>query len=86
MTAHRYDVLISAQIVAKAIFDADPGRGGRCRFGMTGGDLRAAERTCQLLHQVAAAPAGPSGRAGSPADRAAGAPVMRAGPTGQARG
>jgi primosomal protein N' (replication factor Y) (superfamily II helicase) len=55
MTAHRYDVLIGTQIVAKGhhfplltlvgVVDAD--------LGMTGGDLRAAERTFQLLHQVA---------------------------------
>ena len=55
MTAHRYDVLIGTQIVAKGhhfplltlvgVVDAD--------LGMTGGDLRAVERTYQLLHQVA---------------------------------
>jgi primosomal protein N' (replication factor Y) (superfamily II helicase) len=55
MTAHRYDVLIGTQVVAKGhhfplltlvgVVDAD--------LGMTGGDLRAAERTFQLLHQVA---------------------------------
>jgi primosomal protein N' (replication factor Y) (superfamily II helicase) len=55
MTAHRYDVLIGTQIVAKGhhfpmltlvgVVDAD--------LGMAGGDLRAAERTYQLLHQVA---------------------------------
>ncbi len=55
VTAHRYDVLIGTQIVAKGhhfplltlvgVVDAD--------LGMTGGDLRAGERTYQLLHQVA---------------------------------
>ncbi len=55
MAAHRYDVLIGTQIVAKGhhfpmltlvgVVDAD--------LGMAGGDLRAAERTYQLLHQVA---------------------------------
>jgi primosomal protein N' (replication factor Y) len=55
MAAHRYDILIGTQIVAKGhhfpmltlvgVVDAD--------LGMTGGDLRAAERTYQLLHQVA---------------------------------
>ncbi len=55
MVAHRYDVLIGTQIVAKGhhfplltlvgVVDAD--------LGLTGGDLRAAERTYQLLHQVA---------------------------------
>jgi primosomal protein N' (replication factor Y) len=55
MAAHRYDVLIGTQIVAKghhfplltlvAVVDAD--------LGLVGGDLRAAERTYQLLHQVA---------------------------------
>jgi primosomal protein N' (replication factor Y) (superfamily II helicase) len=64
MTAHRYDVLIGTQIVAKGhhfpmltlvgVVDAD--------LGMTGGDLRAAERTYQLLHQVA----GRAGRAERP--------------------
>ena len=59
MTAGRYDVLIGTQIVAKGhhfpmltlvgVVDAD--------LGLSGGDLRAAERTYQLLHQV-------SGRAG----------------------
>jgi primosomal protein N' (replication factor Y) (superfamily II helicase) len=54
MAAHRYDVLIGTQIVAKGhhfplltlvgVVDAD--------LGMAGGDLRAAERTYQLLHQV----------------------------------
>src|SRR5262249_12539388 len=54
MTERRYDVLIGTQIVAKGhhfpmltlvgIVDAD--------LGLTGGDLRAAERTYQLLHQV----------------------------------
>ncbi len=55
MAAHRYDVMIGTQIVAKGhhfpmltlvgIVDAD--------IGLGGGDLRAAERTYQLLHQVA---------------------------------
>jgi len=55
IAAHRYDVLIGTQIVAKGhhfplltlvgVVDAD--------LGMTGGDLRAGERTYQLLHQVA---------------------------------
>jgi primosomal protein N' (replication factor Y) len=54
MTERRYDLLIGTQIVAKGhhfpmltlvgVVDAD--------LGMTGGDLRAAERTYQLLHQV----------------------------------
>jgi primosomal protein N' (replication factor Y) (superfamily II helicase) len=54
MTAGRYDVLIGTQIVAKGhhfpmltlvgVVDAD--------LGLAGGDLRAAERTYQLLHQV----------------------------------
>ncbi|MBV9554062.1 MAG: primosomal protein N' [Alphaproteobacteria bacterium] len=54
MAAHRYDVLIGTQIVAKGhhfplltlvgVVDAD--------LGLGGGDLRAAERTYQLLHQV----------------------------------
>ena len=54
MTEQRYDVLIGTQIVAKGhhfpmltlvgVVDAD--------LGLTGGDLRAAERTYQLLHQV----------------------------------
>jgi primosomal protein N' (replication factor Y) len=61
---HRYDVLIGTQIVAKGhhfpmltlvgVVDAD--------LGLTGGDLRAAERTYQLLHQVA----GRAGRAERP--------------------
>jgi primosomal protein N' (replication factor Y) len=55
MAAHRYDVLIGTQIVAKGhhfpmltlvgVVDAD--------LGLGGGDLRAVERTFQLLHQVA---------------------------------
>src|SRR4029077_10839803 len=55
MVAHRYDMLIGTQIVAKGhhfpmltlvgVVDAD--------LGLNGGDLRAAERTFQLLHQVA---------------------------------
>ena len=54
MTEGRYDVLIGTQIVAKGhhfpmltlvgVVDAD--------LGLSGGDLRAAERTYQLLHQV----------------------------------
>jgi primosomal protein N' (replication factor Y) len=54
MTKGRYDVLIGTQIVAKGhhfpmltlvgVVDAD--------LGLAGGDLRAAERTYQLLHQV----------------------------------
>ncbi len=64
IAAHRYDVLIGTQIVAKGhhfpaltlvgVVDAD--------LGMTGGDLRAGERTYQLLHQVA----GRAGRADRP--------------------
>jgi primosomal protein N' (replication factor Y) len=52
---HRIDILIGTQIVAKGhhfpmltlvgVVDAD--------LGLAGGDLRAAERTYQLLHQVA---------------------------------
>jgi primosomal protein N' (replication factor Y) (superfamily II helicase) len=54
MSDRRYDVLIGTQIVTKGhhfpmltlvgVVDAD--------LGLTGGDLRAAERTYQLLHQV----------------------------------
>ncbi len=54
MAERRYDVLIGTQIVAKGhhfpmltlvgVVDAD--------LGLSGGDLRAAERTFQLLHQV----------------------------------
>jgi primosomal protein N' (replication factor Y) (superfamily II helicase) len=54
MTERRLDLLIGTQIVAKGhhfpmltlvgVVDAD--------LGLTGGDLRAAERTFQLLHQV----------------------------------
>jgi primosomal protein N' (replication factor Y) (superfamily II helicase) len=54
MSARRYDLLIGTQIVAKGhhfpmltlvgAVDAD--------LGLVGGDLRAAERTYQLLHQV----------------------------------
>jgi len=64
MTEHRYDVLIGTQIVAKGhhfpmltlvgVIDAD--------LGLVGGDLRAGERTYQLLHQVA----GRAGRAERP--------------------
>ncbi len=55
MRRHEIDILIGTQIVAKGhhfpmltlvgVIDAD--------LGLTGGDLRAAERTYQLLHQVA---------------------------------
>src|SRR5579885_267604 len=61
---HRIDVLIGTQVVAKGhhfpmltlvgVVDAD--------LGLSGGDLRAAERTFQLLHQVA----GRAGRADRP--------------------
>ncbi len=61
---HRVDILIGTQIVAKGhhfpmltlvgVVDAD--------LGLGGGDLRAAERTYQLLHQVA----GRAGRAERP--------------------
>ena len=54
MAEQRYDVLIGTQLVAKGhhfpmltlvgVVDAD--------LGLAGGDLRAAERTYQLLHQV----------------------------------
>ncbi|HZT87884.1 MAG TPA: primosomal protein N' [Stellaceae bacterium] len=64
MVECRYDVLIGTQIVAKGhhfpmltlvgVVDAD--------LGLTGGDLRAAERTYQLLHQVG----GRAGRAQHP--------------------
>jgi primosomal protein N' (replication factor Y) len=62
--AHQVDILIGTQIVAKGhhfpmltlvgVVDAD--------LGLGGGDLRAAERTYQLLHQVA----GRAGRAERP--------------------
>ena len=52
---HKYDIVIGTQIIAKGhhfpklatvgIVDAD--------IGLHGGDLRAAERSFQLLHQVA---------------------------------
>ncbi len=52
---HEYDIIIGTQIIAKGhhfpkltcvgVIDAD--------LGLQGGDLRAAERTFQLLHQVA---------------------------------
>ena len=52
---HQYDIIIGTQIIAKGhhfpkltlvgVVDAD--------LGLQGGDLRAAERTFQLLHQVA---------------------------------
>jgi primosomal protein N' (replication factor Y) len=55
MRRHEIDILIGTQIVAKGhhfpmltlvgVIDAD--------LGLTGGDLRAAERTYQMLHQVA---------------------------------
>ncbi len=61
---HNIDILIGTQIVAKGhhfpmltlvgVIDAD--------LGLAGGDLRAAERTYQLLHQVA----GRAGRAERP--------------------
>jgi primosomal protein N' (replication factor Y) len=64
MVEHRYDVLIGTQIVAKGhhfpmltlvgVVDGD--------LGLVGGDLRAGERTYQLLHQVA----GRAGRAERP--------------------
>jgi primosomal protein N' (replication factor Y) len=64
MARHEIDLLIGTQIVAKGhhfprltlvgVVDAD--------LGLSGGDLRAAERTYQLLHQVA----GRAGRADRP--------------------
>ncbi|MGH7037247.1 MAG: replication restart helicase PriA, partial [Stellaceae bacterium] len=64
MSERQYDVLIGTQIVAKGhhfpwltlvgVVDAD--------LGLAGGDLRAAERTYQLLHQVG----GRAGRAERP--------------------
>ncbi len=61
---HEYDIVIGTQIIAKGhhfphltlvgVVDAD--------LGLQGGDLRAAERTYQLLHQVA-------GRAGREQER-----------------
>jgi primosomal protein N' (replication factor Y) len=61
---HELDIVIGTQIIAKGhnfpmltlvgVVDAD--------LGLTGGDLRAAERTFQLLHQVA----GRAGRAALP--------------------
>jgi primosomal protein N' (replication factor Y) len=64
VTRHEVDLLIGTQIVAKGhhfpmltlvgVVDAD--------LGLAGGDLRAAERTYQLLHQVA----GRAGRAELP--------------------
>ncbi len=64
ITAREVDLLIGTQIVAKGwhfphltlvgVVDAD--------LGLTGGDLRAGERTFQLLHQVA----GRAGRAEAP--------------------
>jgi primosomal protein N' (replication factor Y) len=64
MQAHDIDILIGTQVMAKGhhfplltlvgVVDAD--------LGLAGGDLRAAERTYQLLHQVA----GRAGRAERP--------------------
>ncbi|MGP1397527.1 MAG: primosomal protein N' [Inquilinaceae bacterium] len=64
ITAHEVDLVIGTQLVAKGhhfpmltlvgVVDAD--------LGLAGGDLRAAERTYQLLHQVA----GRAGRADRP--------------------
>ena len=64
MTAREVDILIGTQIIAKGhhfplltlvgVIDGD--------LGLNGGDLRAAERTYQLLHQVA----GRAGRAEHP--------------------
>lgn len=64
--AHQVDLIIGTQIVAKGyhfplltlvgVVDAD--------LGLAGGDLRAAERTYQLLYQVAGR-AGRAGRAGA---------------------
>jgi primosomal protein N' (replication factor Y) len=64
MAGKEIDLLVGTQIVAKGhhfpmltlvgVVDAD--------LGLAGGDLRAAERTYQLLHQVA----GRAGRAGRP--------------------
>jgi primosomal protein N' (replication factor Y) (superfamily II helicase) len=64
VSEHEVDILIGTQIVAKGhhfpnltlvgVIDAD--------LGLAGGDLRAAERTYQLLHQVA----GRAGRAERP--------------------
>lgn len=64
ITRHEVDLIIGTQIVAKGhnfplltlvgVVDAD--------LGLTGGDLRAAERTYQLLHQVG----GRAGRGGKP--------------------
>ncbi len=64
IAAREYDLIIGTQIVAKGwhfphltlvgVIDAD--------LGLAGGDLRAAERTVQLLHQVA----GRAGRAEAP--------------------
>jgi primosomal protein N' (replication factor Y) len=81
VAAHEIDVLIGTQMVAKGhhfpsltlvgIVDAD--------LGLSGGDLRAAERTYQVLHQVA----GRAGRADKPGrvllqTWQPGHPVMRA--------
>ena len=61
VVAHEVDLLIGTQIVTKGhhfplltlvgVVDAD--------LGLGGGDLRAAERTYQVLHQAAGAPAAP---------------------------
>jgi len=79
--AHRIDILVGTQILAKGhhfpgltlvgVVDAD--------LGLSGWDLRAAERTHQLLHQVA----GRAGRADKPGrvllqTHDPGHPVMRA--------
>jgi primosomal protein N' (replication factor Y) len=63
ITAGDYDILVGTQMIAKGhhfpllklvgVIDAD--------LGLSGGDLRAAERTYQLLHQVS----GRAGRTGS---------------------
>ena len=67
IAAHEVDVLIGTQMVAKGhhfpqltlvgVVDAD--------LGLAGGDMRAAERTYQLLHQVGVAPGAASSPAGS---------------------
>jgi primosomal protein N' (replication factor Y) len=59
MTERRIDVLIGTQMIAKGHHFADLALVGvvDADLGLNGGDLRAAERTYQLLHQI-------SGRAG----------------------
>ena len=67
---HEVDLIIGTQIIAKGyhfplltlvgVVDAD--------LGLSGGDLRASERTFQLLYQVGGRGAG-GGRAGAAADR-----------------